>query len=79
VYSKQLPTAALLHNKPTHTRVSPGNFCAQGHDKRYTLYDVNLLPLYGICCLLRGMEPHHRTYTMLGQGGQVSGELRWTE
>jgi len=24
-----------------------------------------------------GMEPHHQTYKMLGQGGQVSGGLRW--
>jgi len=27
---------------------------------------------------LLGMEPHHQTYTMLGQGGQVSGWSRWT-
>ena len=25
-----------------------------------------------------GMEPHHQTYAMLGQGGQVSGGSRWT-
>jgi hypothetical protein len=24
------------------------------------------------------MEPHYQTYTMLGQGGQVSGGSRWT-
>jgi len=43
VYSTQLPMAALLHDKPASTGISPGNFCGQGHDKRYTLYDVNLL------------------------------------
>jgi len=37
MYSKQLPTAALLHKKPASTGISPGNFCAQGHDKWYTL------------------------------------------
>ena len=44
MYSKQLPTAALLHNKAASSGISPGNFCAQGHDEKYTLYDVNLLP-----------------------------------
>ena len=44
VYSKQLPAAALLHNKPASTGIPPGNFCAQGLDKRYALYDVNLFP-----------------------------------
>ena len=24
------------------------------------------------------MEPHNATYTVLGQGGQVSGGSRWT-
>jgi hypothetical protein len=40
-YSNQLPKAPLLHNKPASTGISPGDFCAQGRDKRYT----NLLPL----------------------------------
>ena len=71
MYSKQLPTAALLHNKPESAGMSAGNFCAQGHDKRYTLYDVNLLPLYSLS-RIPGTEPHQQTYMMLGQGGQVS-------
>jgi hypothetical protein len=33
---------SLLHNKPASTELSPGNFCAQVHDKRYTLCDVHL-------------------------------------
>ena len=24
------------------------------------------------------MEPHRQTYAVLGQGGQISGGLRWT-
>jgi hypothetical protein len=44
VYSKHVPKASLLHNKPASAGILPGNFCAQGHDKRYSLYDVNLLP-----------------------------------
>ena len=53
MFSKQLPMASLLHNKPESPGILPGNFCAQGQDKRYTLYDVNLLPLLSFCCLLR--------------------------
>ena len=53
MYSKQLPTAALLHNQPASTGIQPGNFCAQGRDKTYALYDVNLLPPESFCCLLR--------------------------
>jgi len=29
-------------------------------------------------CRIPGMEPHHQTYAVLGEGGQVSGGLRWT-
>jgi hypothetical protein len=25
-----------------------------------------------------GIEPHHKTYTMLGKGGQVSEGSKWT-
>ena len=51
LYNKQLPTEVLLHNKPASTGISSGIFCAQGHDKRYTLFDVNLLPpwAFAVC------------------------------
>jgi len=44
VYSKKLPTAVLLHNKSASTGISSDNFCAQGRNRRYILYDVNLFP-----------------------------------
>ena len=53
MYNKKICTAALLHNKSASTGISRDNFCAQGHDRRYTLYDVNLLPPQSSCSLLR--------------------------
>jgi len=50
MYSTQLPTAGLLHNKPASSGLSPGNFFVQVHDKTYALCDVNLLHYLMVLC-----------------------------